>query len=80
MKRVDTLEAFDDLVRAGVSSEVARAQLKILVQSQQIDLNIIKTELDNMMIKINAKFTIIVSLGGAIFIACCLPILERMIK
>lgn len=52
MKRIDTLKAFDELVESGIDESGARATIKMLVESQEIDLDIIKTEFRFMNLKL----------------------------
>lgn len=38
-----------------------------------------KQDLENMMVKMEAKFTILYVLGGAIFLAACLPGIQKLL-
>jgi hypothetical protein len=61
MKRIDTLEAYNELIKTGSTPENAAAHVKILVNSQEIDLNVLKTEFRFM----NLKLYYIMAIGTA---------------
>lgn len=69
MKRIDTLKAYDELMCNGSTPELARAHINILVESQEIDLNVIKTEFKFM----NLKLYYIMAIGTAMAGVCVFP-------
>ncbi len=75
MKRVDTLLTFDELTASGMPIAEARAIIKTLVQSQDIDLNILKTEFRFM----NLKLYYIMAIGTVMATVSFIPTLNRMI-
>ncbi len=69
MKRIDTLQAYEDLIEAGQSPTTAKAHIRILVESQEIDLNILKTEFRFM----NLKLYYLMAIGTVMASIACVP-------
>ena len=69
MRRIDTLEAYNELISTGATPENATAHVRILVNSQEIDLNVLKTEFRFM----NLKLYYIMAIGTVMAAVGVLP-------
>jgi hypothetical protein len=78
MKASDIIEKYLEALRTDMPDAQAKLFAKSWADASELHIeSATKQDLENMMVKINAKFSIVITLGGAIFLASCLPYLTK---
>lgn len=76
MSHIDTLKVYRQYVGAGYTDQQATCAVDALNSS--FDGVATKDDLKSLEKDINSKFNYVYAMGAAIFMICCVPVLERI--
>ena len=78
MKHTEVINKYLEGLRCHMSEKQAELFAVSWAEASEIHSEAAtKQDLENLLVKIDSKFSIVIALGGAIFLACCLPVINK---